>query len=245
MFGGQYSIRRTKRDMVADVQREHGIAGPLVAAKVANNTLQWEDPNTGDRVIRLHATDILRFSQGERPTVTLSTGGWKSVTTKDRMHGFLPDGFFVGSDKGTWRVTTPAGVYPYADGIAFYLDTGEPLPGTVPMAEAAAAALKADKALIKAYIAKLTSEGWADPAGDPWATPDATTGLYPAGAVRDWLKDCYVTRQLFVQALRADGMRDAGVYLTVSDMERRGGGAGRYAAGKVRRFLMNCLGHSV
>lgn len=249
MFG-QYSNgyvgKRTKREMVEDVQREHGIAGPLVARKVANNTLEYENPNTGERVIRLHATDILRFATGKRPTVTLNTGGWKSVTTKDRLHRFLPSGFFVGSDRGAWRVTTQmngtTGVYPYADGIAFYLDTGEPLPGTVPAAEAEALKLATDKRMIARYIKKLTTEGWADPAGDPWVVPN-DKGLYAEDAVRDWLEGAYVTRQVFVQALRHSGMPEVGVGMTVRDAERRGH-ADKWAAGKVRRFLMKCLGHA-
>lgn len=252
MFG-QYSSgyvgKRTKRDMVEDVTRTLGGVAPENARKVANNTLEYVDPRNGDRVIRLHVTDILRFSTGDRPTVTLTTGGWKSVTTKDRLHGFLPHDFRVGSVKGAWQVATPAGLYPYADGIAFYVDTGEPLPGTVPAAEAEALKLATDKRMIARYIKKLTTEGWADPAGDPWVVPNER-GLFGEREVRNWLGEAgtgsdgtpYVTRQLFIQAMRVAGISEAGIGMWVSDAERRGH-ANKYQAGKVRRFLMKCLGH--
>lgn len=56
-----------------------------------------------DIVIRLHATDIVvKHPDG---SVTLNSGGWKTVTTKDRMSAHMPAGYHLYSDKGQWYVS--------------------------------------------------------------------------------------------------------------------------------------------
>jgi hypothetical protein len=53
--------------------------------KLSHNTYVRED---GDAiVVKFHATDIIRISPDG--TVTLDTGGWRSVTTKQRMNAVL------------------------------------------------------------------------------------------------------------------------------------------------------------
>ena len=50
--------------------------------KIANNTTLRRD---GDEfVVRLHYTDIVRYHADD--TVTLNSGGWQTVTTKQRMN---------------------------------------------------------------------------------------------------------------------------------------------------------------
>mgnify|MGYP003344650536 CR=1 FL=1 len=62
--------------------------------KLANNTYLTRRPGSGDYesqfiyAVRLHATDILTcWPDG---TVSVSSGGWKTVTTKARINEFLP-----------------------------------------------------------------------------------------------------------------------------------------------------------
>jgi len=49
--------------------------------------------------IRLHNTDILRFFADGR--VELNTGGWNTVTTRDRLSSYLPRPWHVWSERGT------------------------------------------------------------------------------------------------------------------------------------------------
>jgi hypothetical protein len=83
-------------------------------AKVARNTYarRLTDGNFGPIAVRLHNTDVVIASVDG--TVRLDSGGWRTVTTKDRMCRYLPsymeiDGFRVfaslGSDAGVWRVS--------------------------------------------------------------------------------------------------------------------------------------------
>ena len=237
MFGHTspaYVGKRTKAAMVADVTAAQGVA-PDKPRTIANNTLEYTDQD-GARVIRLHQTDIIR-RKGDN--VTLSTGGWQSMTTKERLNTFSP--FRVGSHKGQWTVTTDAGTFPFSDGCTFNAVTGAPVGRTVANGDKAARQLAQDKKLIAAYVKELRTNGWCDPAGDPWIAPD-DKGLYCERAVRDWLKGRYVTRLVFVQVLTSAGIPAAGVQMMTRDAERRG--VDTYAAGKVRRFLMKCLGHA-
>jgi len=91
------SRRTTKRE---------GLDGLDVTSSriVANNTFEYYN-SLGERIIRLHMTDILRFSPGGR-MVTLDSGGWKTVTTKERINRFLPPGIHLHQSKGIWYVST-------------------------------------------------------------------------------------------------------------------------------------------
>lgn len=62
--------------------------------------------------LRLHETDVLTWHapQGsgraltgaDAGTVTLDSGGWRTVTTKARMNDYLPPGWRLWSERGTW-----------------------------------------------------------------------------------------------------------------------------------------------
>jgi len=75
--------------------------------KVDNNTYLY--PVNDGIAVRLHATDVVVIHPDN--TYTLNTGGWRTVTTKDRINKFSPARVF--SNKGIWY----AGEYPFVDGI--------------------------------------------------------------------------------------------------------------------------------
>lgn len=82
---------------------------------IARNTFRY---TVGDEtVIRLHATDIVR----KRPdgSVILESGGWKTVTTKDRMNGALPAGYSLSQSSGMWSIRrhSDGASVAYFDGI--------------------------------------------------------------------------------------------------------------------------------
>jgi len=82
---------RTKREIEGDTHRDH--------RKLANNTYgRIED---GVVYIRLHNTDIVTIWPGK---VRYNTGGWFTVTTKERINRYTPDFIGVASEKGIWHV---------------------------------------------------------------------------------------------------------------------------------------------
>ena len=52
--------------------------------KIANNTYLSRDTGSGEMVLTLHSTDILTVDA--RGVITLSTGGWDTVTTRARLN---------------------------------------------------------------------------------------------------------------------------------------------------------------
>jgi hypothetical protein len=67
--------------------------------KIANNT--WLERRDDETIaVRLHQTDVVTYRADG--SITLDTGGWFTVTTKDRMNRFSP--FGVHSVRGEWYV---------------------------------------------------------------------------------------------------------------------------------------------
>lgn len=95
---------------------------------IANNT-RAEIVLDSVVAIRLHGTNVVTlFDNG---SFSLSTGGWYTVTTKDRINSYLPGGVVrVGSHRPTrksparWWIFTPSWepVAPFFDGITFTAD---------------------------------------------------------------------------------------------------------------------------
>jgi hypothetical protein len=76
--------------------------------------------NVGDYVsILLHSTAVIRFYPDGR--IVLNTGGWHTVTTKDRLNRCLPYPWRVASDsrKGGW------GLYENGKRLTHYTDSME------------------------------------------------------------------------------------------------------------------------
>jgi len=71
----------------------------------------------GKRIIHFHHTDILIFS-GD--SVRISSGGWRTITTKERINKFLPDGLRLGSMGGFWAISSRnGGSFTFKDGMVF------------------------------------------------------------------------------------------------------------------------------
>lgn len=68
--------------------------------KVGNNTYARILPD-GSVAIRLHATDVVTIHADG--TYTLRSGGWRTVTTKDRMNKYCP--YMVTQCKWKWSVS--------------------------------------------------------------------------------------------------------------------------------------------
>lgn len=66
--------------------------------KMDNNT--YLERRGEDIALRLHSTDILTF-KADGSTV-VQTGGWKTVTTKDRLNNYLPFNYGLSQKRGVW-----------------------------------------------------------------------------------------------------------------------------------------------
>jgi hypothetical protein len=65
--------------------------------KLENNTyLERHDDSIA---VRLHGTDVLAFYRDGG--IGIDTGGWNTVTTRDRMNRYLPNPWRVGSERGS------------------------------------------------------------------------------------------------------------------------------------------------
>lgn len=71
---------------------------PAMGKPIANNTRLYRHDEQQCYAIRLHQTDVVTFHDDGR--VTLNSGGWNTVTTRDRMSAYSPISVFT--DKGVW-----------------------------------------------------------------------------------------------------------------------------------------------
>jgi hypothetical protein len=85
--------------------------------RIANNTVRYVNA-AGDTVWRLHHTDVVTHRVDG--TWTLDSGGWKTVTTKERMSRYAP--CRIDSRRGVWYI----GNVPYVDGMRLDSD-GKPI----------------------------------------------------------------------------------------------------------------------
>jgi hypothetical protein len=97
--------------------------GSRDAKKLAHNTTAERRPlPDGDAIaVRLHSTDVVTFHADN--TITLNSGGWRTVTTKDRINAVLPAPLKVYSSDGVWTLqrmgNAPAVVSEFYDGMRF------------------------------------------------------------------------------------------------------------------------------
>lgn len=212
---------RSKRTMLASLP-----GTPAKARLAGRNTLDYTMPD-GERRIRLHGTDILRF----RPEggFVIDTGGFNTVTTRARLRDFLPAGYRVGTERGTI----------YLNGVPFRQRVTVAQDGTI----SADIPPDADDKLrreIDAYMRAWRKRGMpADISGDPWVFPGAD-GKISADIVREWVRERYVFGRMYEWALKYAGMTDAGVAFYARSAYQRGMDATDYR--RIRRYVRACLG---
>jgi hypothetical protein len=81
---------------------ELGRAKSREAGKPIGNNTRLMDRGT-HVAVRLHQTDVVDLLPDG--SVRLRTGGWRTVTTKERINRYLdPLGLQLYSDRGTWKI---------------------------------------------------------------------------------------------------------------------------------------------
>jgi hypothetical protein len=83
-----------------------------VGRKLAHKTYieQGDEARIG---VRFHSTRILTFHP--EGTFTVNTGGYRTVTTKQRLNALLPKGYRIYSERYVWMIGTPEGVFEFED----------------------------------------------------------------------------------------------------------------------------------
>src|SRR5580765_409905 len=250
-----------QRVTVREVTSSPSLPQDVKIKKLENNTFEIKLPD-GSRRIRLHQTDIIIFHGDD---FTVHSGGYKTITTKDRLNKYLPAGWRVYSVQGTWYLRHGEDEATFYDGMGsacFYHDVQ-----TSHWRENGQRKLKAR---IKKFVDDKLGAGkpWPVPGpGDCWfcsmatvppkaeAKPDAirnsptrtqspTLGeMSGPDAEREHIlghiKEGYMHGSLIVNALRWAGCTDFYIGMCF-----RGGGESfkRVARQRIRRYLQFKLG---
>lgn len=182
--------------------------------KVANNT--YLERRDGAIALRYHSTDVVTY----RPdgALVLDSGGWHTLTTKERINWALPAGLHLRQDKGRWYIGRSwfDGGTPYADGMSIRMQGNTAL-----MTGGGKETPKADREVkrkVKAF-AQLCADSLPVPkpsGGDCWfcymVTQDGQT-LGDAFEGNDHLdshiEEGYVVPSLVYHALKDKGCGDA------------------------------------
>lgn len=84
-----------------------------------NTRIEIDSLDLGHDVItvKYHGNPVVNlFPDG---TITYNSCGWKTLTTKERINWFLPDGFTLYQEKSVWYISRHNhGVFVFTDGIA-------------------------------------------------------------------------------------------------------------------------------
>lgn len=180
----------------------HGVDPRGKATKIANNTWRYCRASDGATVYRLHRTDIVQRMPDGR--LILNSGGWQTVTTKDRLNSCMGD-YAVFSEKGHWYVCRRgdwAKRVCYFDGITLPHDLDNPPSHAMPN-DALANSIKR----FVRQIDKLDKLPQPD-GGDCWLCMARQTSC-----LQSHLDENYLHGSLLVAAMRWAGYKDAGIYL--------------------------------
>lgn len=203
--------------------------GDKSTRKLANNTYVHR---VGDDIaVKYHATDITTYHRDG--TITLDTGGWRTATTKGRMHELIGRGLFLSSTDGVWTLSRRVGEWPapvetvseYYDGMRFTY-AGEMV--TAVLVDSGRE-LKKAKREIRGYVALYTDERIAElvasaidkgTAGDCWfcgmqTTDGASLGdaVNDVDHLREHVREGYTMATLMANAVKSRGYREPAVIL--------------------------------
>jgi hypothetical protein len=106
-------------------QADEALQGRNSARRKLGNNTYLERRGDGSIAVKLHDTDVVTYRADG--SIVLDSGGWLTVTTKDRMNEHGPQGWRVYSVRGVWFVgqegSNSVGLV-YKDGITFHAEPG-------------------------------------------------------------------------------------------------------------------------
>lgn len=175
--------------------------GKRDSRKLGNNT--YLERRGVDIAVRLHSTDIVTFHPDG--SATLNSGGWQTVTTKDRINAFSEARLYQKS--GIWYVSSAL----YHDGMKIDAD-GNPINAASPerYEKAKKQIDKMVSAYIRGFIADAKENGIQGPSsGDCWGCcmRDVATGktVMGVGHILEHFRENYYVPSLLINALSDRG----------------------------------------
>jgi hypothetical protein len=192
------SMKQIMSDASADAIKPHIIA---------NNTIEYTLPD-GERRIRLHHTDIVRFMPDG--SIVANTGGWQTVTTKERLNRYLPGQIY--SHNGVWIYSQEGKEYAFQDGLTIKPDSTVINAGPDP--KETQKLRKQVRKYAKDYVKALRNGDVPAPNnGDCWGCLMATKdGRHPMGGkdhIMSHIEEKYYVPSLLVNALERFGASQA------------------------------------
>ena len=188
--------------------------------KMANNTY-LERREGGDIALKLHDTDIATYHDDGR--VELRSGGWLTVTTKERLNRFTDASIW--STRGIWTISVPAGNGTYeqrnqnscgwAEGVTIH--PGGDITGFLPASveEARNKRNKATRAAIKRFIATITPDkimhAWENTSGDCLICQISDSDPY---CLASHVEEHYFHASLAHNAIKAKKYRDPAIIMS-------------------------------
>jgi hypothetical protein len=182
-----------------------------VARPIENNTRVVKRGD--DYAVELHGTDVVTLHKDG--SVTLDSGGWLTVTTKDRMNRYIGSRARIGSDRGVWYVYDHSWEKRtrYFDGIRIAAD-GTILNPPDPTLEqrkreAEVKMRKRVDTFVDGYMKEL-AEGMPVPSGgDCWGcSMFERAGQHDNGHLLDHLTERYYVPTMLWNAMTERGYRD-------------------------------------
>jgi hypothetical protein len=111
---GQFQVYINEFKKVSKPRSEILSEQGIVSSKLIKNNTRLTIYKNGDKVLRLHLTDIIKW-QGNK--IILNSGGWDTHTTRARFNEFLPDGISVYREKAITYINVRGAVLEFYDGI--------------------------------------------------------------------------------------------------------------------------------
>lgn len=237
---GQYNTttkqpRRSKRTMLSELDRFFA-ERVTASTQPARNTLRAE-LDDGGVIWVLHETIV--FQRHANGAITLNTGGWNSMTTRDRINMALR----MDGPPGRFSVYTSRGIIYLArrghDGQAFRERVTMGPRGGNANSDLDAGEAERDRKLIDAYMKAWRATPMQDmldsSAGDPWVFA-TDHGRVPEYVMRDWLVSKYCHARLALLALESSGRSNAGQIIQYFPRD--------ILDQAVRRYARACLGYA-
>jgi hypothetical protein len=180
---------------------------PAAGKPIANNTrLLRRGENC---VVRLHKTDIITIRPDN--SIMLNTGGWKTITTKERMNRFCDCRIY--SDRGTWYVLAGGQRYPYQDGMEIMADGTVENAGPESAPETERKLRKSTAKYAAAFVEALFTGNIGPPShGDCWFCLMRDHGgkpLLSGDHVKSHIEENYLVPSLLTNALEMFGASQA------------------------------------
>lgn len=208
--------------------------------KVANNTYLFR---AADNTIhlRLHETDVVVYHPNGGG-MTLDTGGWFTVTTKDRINAALPGGFRIYSVKGNWflhRNIRDLPDVPFVDRMTLWPD------GEIEGIDWAQVQHEIDaRTKLKQEIAAFVRGITADAVVTAWENTGGDCLLCRVGQTRclgDHVEERYFHATLAHNAVRSAGFHSPEAIMAITYDEAKRGRVDTLLTSSLRKYLKRNL----